>query len=152
MHTTRERILTHLKRYPGAGVDALAQALELAPMTIRQQLTKLRGDGLVEARPERGRTGRPAHAFTLTAAGEEQFPKAYDRLARLLIEALPESGVSDGHGNRGANGSGETSRADLFRQMVVKAAEPHRERLERLQPCERVQEAVAILQDESGFT
>ena len=39
--------------------------------------------------------GRPAHRFGLTAAGEDLFPKRYDDLAVILIDAVGERLGSD---------------------------------------------------------
>lgn len=87
MPSTRERLLQHLKRWPGAHLDALSQCLGLAPMTIRQHLANLTVVGLVRTESERGPTGRAAYAYYLTAEPGDRFPKSYDRLDRLLLEA-----------------------------------------------------------------
>lgn len=144
MHSTRERILHHLKRHPGAGVESLAQTLGLAPMTIRQQLAKMAADGLVHATAERRPTGRPAHAYHLTAQGEDRFPKAYDRLANLLLDEVM---AVDGQ----AAWATPAGRADMFRRLARRAAGPHLADLERLDEGERAQATVTILRDESGF-
>lgn len=147
MHSTRERILAHLKREPAASVDVLSHALELAPMTIRQQLAKMTSDGLIEAESERRPTGRPAHVYSLTSKGDERFPKAYDRLAAILLEEITvlEPGDLEGLSPAGR-------RAMLFQRIAVRAAAPHRADLERLSGRERAEAATAILQSESGFT
>lgn len=146
MLTSRERILAHLKRSPGAGVDALTKALGLAPMTIRQHLARMDGEGLVEATSERRPTGRPAHVFHLTAKGDDQFPKAYDRLASLLIDELAELDPAVLAGL-----STPDRRALLLRRLAHRAAEPRLDRLQRLDGKERALAAAAILQEESGF-
>lgn len=62
---------------------------------MRQQLLQLRREGWVEAavdrETERGRTGRPATHYRLTAAGEHLFPKHYDALALAVIDAVGEA-------------------------------------------------------------
>jgi predicted ArsR family transcriptional regulator len=83
MQSTKEHILSHLKRSGGSTVDALASEFGLARMTVRQHLSGMERDGLVVSREERRRTGRPHMLFSLTAGGEERFPKRYDRLADL---------------------------------------------------------------------
>lgn len=145
MHSTRERILHHLKRAPGASVDVLAHALDLAPMTIRQHLSRLAGEGLVEATAERRPTGRPAHVYTLTPASDGRFPKAYDRLAHLLLEEMEsaEAGTSDW--------STPAGRRRAFQRLAERAAAPHRPELDALPWSQRAERAVGILRDESGF-
>ena len=147
MHATRERILAHLKRQPRASVGALAESLDLASMTVRQHLTKMSGDGLVEAQAERRPTGRPAHVYSLTPKGEDRFPKAYDRLAKLLLEEVTALDPEEIVGL-----SPEQRRALLFRRSAQRAAEPHRAELERLQGRPRLEAAAAIMRGESGFT
>ena len=147
MHNTREGMLSHLKRSPGASVEALAQRLDLAPMTIRQHLTKLAGEGLVRAETERRPTGRPAHVYFLTPAGEAWFPKAYDRLAALLLDELATLEPRDLAGV-----SAPDRRAALYEGIARRAAETHRTELERMHGRERLVAAVAILTAESGFT
>jgi len=155
MHSTRERILHHLKRQPDASVDALVRALELAPMTIRQHLSNLAAEGLVDVATEeqhgkRRATGRPAHIYNLTPRSDERFPKSYDRLALLLLEEF-ESGSTDAPislGDRSTAGQ----RHEFYRRIARRAAEPHRERLQGLAAQPRAEAAVAILREESGFT
>lgn len=146
LHTTRGRILAFLKRRPNAGIDALAQSLGLAPMTIRQHLAKMEGEGLVLAASERRPTGRPAHVYNLTPKGDEQFPKAYDRLAGLLLEEIAALNPGDL-----AEGSPEERRALLMRRLAERAAAEHLQRLERLGGRERLEAAAAIMREESGF-
>ena len=59
MQTTRQRILEHLQRHGQGTVKDLGQTLGLTSTGIRQHLTVLERDGLVLAREERGRVGRP---------------------------------------------------------------------------------------------
>ena len=145
MHSTRERILHHLKRQPGSSVEALTQSLELAPMTIRQHLTRLAGDGLIEVQSERRPVGRPAHVYHLTPASEERFPKAYERLSHLMLEEMTlDDGTSDWSSGPG--------RREAFRKVAQRAAAPHRAQLAPLEAPERLEAAVEILRAESGFT
>ena len=115
-------------------------------MTIRQHLTRLEGEGLIGAETERQPTGRPAHVYRLTAKGDDLFPKAYDRLARLLLEAALEADVA-GPAPAGAR----TESAQAMPRLARRAAAAHSERLEHLQGRARVEAALAILQEESGF-
>ena len=118
-------------------------------MTVRHHLARLEADGLVAVASDnrRGSVGRPAHAYSLTDAADDLFPKAYDRLARLLLDEF--SAIR-------ANGNGTASplqdRDALMQRLAERAATPHRERLSRLHGEERVRTAADILQAESGFT
>ena len=61
---------------------------------MRQQLLQLQRDGWIEAKIDRGsrggKTGRPATRYTLTDAGDHLFPKKYDALNVVVIDALAE--------------------------------------------------------------
>ncbi len=87
---SRRSLLEALKRAGPLGTRVLAQKLRLTGEAVRQQLALLESDGFVERRAAAatGRAGRPGAAWALTARGEELFPKAYDALAALLIDAV----------------------------------------------------------------
>ncbi len=78
MQVTRQDILDHLRRHGSGSVKELGQLLGLTSTGIRQHLTILERDGLIEAREERGRVGRPALVYTLTPQGDSLYPKKYD--------------------------------------------------------------------------
>ena len=139
--------MQHLLLSPRATVDALAQALELAPMTIRQHLANLSALGLVEAATERRPLGRPAHVYTLTPEALERFPKAYDRLASLLLEVASETPDSAGTAL-----PPEQRRAALLHRMAQREAQPHLGSLESLPVRDRAVAVTAIMNEESGFT
>jgi predicted ArsR family transcriptional regulator len=68
--------------------------LQLTGEAVRQQLLQLQREGWIESRvargDERGRTGRPATRYNLTAAGDHLFPKSYDLLNVAVIDAVAE--------------------------------------------------------------
>jgi predicted ArsR family transcriptional regulator len=88
VQSTKTLILTSIKRSGGSTVDELAQALDLAPMTVRQHLASLQRDDLVLAEPVRRARGRPHYVYRLTQRGEDTFPKRYDRLAEALLQEV----------------------------------------------------------------
>jgi predicted ArsR family transcriptional regulator len=83
-----------LKQKGSATIAQLADILQLTGEAVRQQLLQLQRDGWIEARveraPERGRTGRPATTYSLTAAGDHLFPKDYDLLNIAMLDAVGE--------------------------------------------------------------
>jgi predicted ArsR family transcriptional regulator len=91
---SRRAILTALKQTGSATIAQLAEQLQLTGEAVRQQLLQLQRDGWIEARvdraPERGRTGRPATTYTLTAAGDHLFPKEYDTLNVAMFDAVAD--------------------------------------------------------------
>jgi DeoR family suf operon transcriptional repressor len=136
MQPTRQEILDHLRREGQATVKELGELLELTSTGIRQHLTVLERDGLVEAREERGRVGRPALVYRLTEQGDALYPKKYDALANLLLEEA--RAVMGSHGLH-----------TLLRRAAIRSAAPYLERLEGRPLEERIREANLIM-DERG--
>ncbi len=147
--SSQERILAYLRRWAGTDVQGFARALGLAPMTIRHHLARLEAAGFVSAVAEsqRASAGRPALRYSLTLEADDLFPKAYDRLARLLLDELA---AIDGAEIAGL--ASEEKQALLLGRLARRAAGAQRERLDRLAGRERARAAAAILQEESGFT
>lgn len=88
MQATRWAILNLLKQRGQGTVDELAEALGLAPITVRHHLAILEKDSLIASSTERGGVGRPHYVYTLTGEAEELFPKKYHLLAERLLSEL----------------------------------------------------------------
>jgi predicted ArsR family transcriptional regulator len=95
MQASRQEILNHLHHHGHATVREMACLLGLTPTGVRQHLTVLERDGLVQSAELRGHVGRPAFVFSLTERGESQFPTNYAMLANLLLEELRTMAGSD---------------------------------------------------------
>jgi predicted ArsR family transcriptional regulator len=70
---TQRRVLEALKRLGEATADELAITLGISSSAVRQHLGALRAAGLVDARQERGQTGRPADRYHATTRTEPLF-------------------------------------------------------------------------------
>ncbi len=81
---TQRRVLEALKRRGEATADELAVSLEISPSAVRQHLSALRSAGLIEARQERGQTGRPADRYHATVHTEPLFVTPDDLSIELL--------------------------------------------------------------------
>jgi predicted ArsR family transcriptional regulator len=79
LHSTKSLILAFIKRNWRSTVDELAQALGLAPMTVRQHLTAPQCDDLLEAEPVRRATGRPHYIYRLTRRGDNALERWWGR-------------------------------------------------------------------------
>jgi predicted ArsR family transcriptional regulator len=135
MQTTRQQILEHLQRHGRATVKELGQLLRLTSTGIRQHLTVLERDGLVVAREERGRVGRPTLVYTLTEKAETLFPKGYDELATALLEEI-----------RAEEGSERLY--ELLHRVAQRLAESFWERVQGKSLAQRVEETALILQEQ----
>jgi len=121
--TTRDRLLTHLKRTGQATVHDLEGALELSENAVRHHLARLLADGLIEdATPTRGAPGRPARRYRLTHAAEGHFPKRYDELLQLVL----------------AEAEADQRLTELLDRVAQRLADSVRDELSVLPPRERL--------------
>ncbi len=88
----KRSLLLALKRGGPAAISSLAKPLGVTGEAVRQQLASLEKDGWIRRGPgpRIEARGRPTALYSLTAAGEELFPKAYDALAVELLDAVAD--------------------------------------------------------------
>jgi predicted ArsR family transcriptional regulator len=132
MQATRQDILDHLRRNGEATVRDLGSVLRLTATGIRQHLTILERDGLVEARESRGHVGRPALVYSLSAKGAALFPSRYDDLCNLLLAEVRAMA-----GSKGIQG--------LLMGVAKRSAEEYDDRLQGHNLGDRVRETTAII-------
>jgi predicted ArsR family transcriptional regulator len=144
MRSTKDEILGVLKRNGGSTVDELASSLNLASMTVRQHLTALERDLLVQSEEVRRQTGRPHYRYRLTRDGHRRMSDGYDRMLALLVE---QAGHLDAESPLSAP---EHRRMDLFARAADALAE--RNRPERSGTPElEAERIVSVLQAYGGF-
>ncbi len=135
MQSTRQQILEYLQRQGRATVKELGKLLGLTSTGIRQHLTVLERDGLVDAHEERGRVGRPTLVYSLTEKADALFPKTYDALASVLLEEVRSS-----HGTERLH--------ELLRKVADRMAVPYRERVRGKPLSGRVRETARIMEEQ----
>jgi len=135
MQTTRQEILEYLQRHGRGTVKELGQLLKLTSTGIRQHLTVLERDGLVDAYEERGRVGRPTLVYSLTEKAEGLFPRCYDQLALNLLEEVRST-------------EGGDRLYQLLHRVAERLAEPFWERVQGKSLAERVRETALIMQEQ----
>jgi len=113
-------------------VKELGELLGLTSTGIRQHLTVLERDGLIDAHEERGHVGRPALVYSLTDTGDALYPKKYDDLANTLLDELRTLAGSD-------------VLQSLLRRVAARFAEPYMERVEGRPLPERAAEVTKII-------
>jgi predicted ArsR family transcriptional regulator len=139
MQSTRQQILEYLQRHGRGTVKDLGALLGLTSTGIRQHLTVLERDGLVDAHEERGRVGRPTLVYSLTGKADSLFPKTYDLLAGVLLEEIRAN-------------EGNDKLQKLLRQVARRLAAPYEERMQGKDLGERVKETAAILEEQGCLT
>lgn len=135
MQATRQLILDYLREHGEAAVRELGAHLDLTATGVRQHLAVLEREGLVASREVRGRVGRPAMVYRLTAQGEALYPKAYDDLARALMAALTRT-------------LPPAQQRALLMATAEALAAPHLPRLEGRSPRERMRAARDLLREQ----
>ncbi len=139
MQTTRQQILDYLRRHGRGTVKELGQLLGLTSTGIRQHLTVLERDNLVEAREERGRVGRPTLVYSITATADDLFPKAYDQLLNVLLEETRAT-------------VGNEQIYQILQRVAQRLAEPHLDRVNGQPLGERVKTAAEVLERQGCVT
>jgi predicted ArsR family transcriptional regulator len=91
---TRDRILLLLRRHGRLSAPQLADLLGVTSVGVRRHLVLLDRDGLVTARIEKPKRGRPTAVYRLTDAGLETFPRRYDEVAREALAFLGREDAS----------------------------------------------------------
>jgi predicted ArsR family transcriptional regulator len=146
MRSTKSEILAVLKRTDGSTVDELAASLGLASMTVRQHLTALARDALIDAAEVRRATGRPHYLYRLTEDGHRSVASGFDRMLALIVEQAGD--VADGVLD---DLEPDDRRARLFRLAAQRLAARHRAEVAALSAARQVERVVAILQSYGGF-
>lgn len=147
MSNTKAEILALLKRNGAHTVGQLAGALDLAPVTIRQHLTRLEANGLVLAGQRANGNGRPQYEFRLSAkAHAAAFPGRSDRLVELLVR---EIGYLDGAALAGLSAKDRTSM--VVQRVAGRLADDYAPLLEGWPLQERVSFATEVMHADGGF-
>jgi len=147
MSDTKSEILALLKRNGGHSVNELAEALDLAPITIRQHLTRLQRDGLLISEPRANGNGRPHYVFQLSAKAEaEAFPYRTDRIVELLIR---EIGHLDGSDLAGLSERGKT--LFVLDRLARRLADEFAPLISEWPLRERVVFVTEVMRNDGGF-
>lgn len=127
---TRDHVILELKRAGTLSTKELAVLLGVSSTAVRQLLTALQAEGLVNTKSERQPQGRPCYVYTLTEKGHNLFPEAYDSLAMELLETVREIG-------------GE----EMIQDLVAKQVSKKEERYRKLMKGRSLAEKLAQLRD-----
>ncbi len=137
MSETRMRILQLLKMRSSMTVSELTEALHISAMGVRQHLTILEEEGLVEYHSEKHGRGRPHHLYSLTDDANSLFPTTYANFAVGLMNEVAKF-----------NGPGFINK--VFRSRMKSQLQMYQERLDGKDLVERIKE-LARIRDEEGY-
>jgi len=90
LHPTRRRVIRLIRESGGITLSELRRRTGLSRSTLRQHLSILTRDGLVQAQFVRQRTGRPPLLYRLTLRSELAAPQTYAAFLRALFAAISD--------------------------------------------------------------
>src|SRR5271154_7120074 len=86
--TSDSGLLDLLRERGPLGITALATATKVTPTAVRQRLSRLMNQGLIEREVTRAGRGRPSHRYLLTARGERSAGTNFADLAVVLWQEI----------------------------------------------------------------
>jgi len=92
----RDLLTLLLNEKAGLTVEGLSARLQISRNAVRQHLTALERDRLVERGDTKPSGGRPEQLYRLTDTGAELFPRRYSWFAELLIARMAAETGSEG--------------------------------------------------------
>ena len=137
MQETRGKILQLLKIQCKMTANDLANALEISSMGVRQHLTILEIEGLVEHHREKQQRGRPTHLYCLTEKANSLFPTTYASFAVNILDEVEKF-----------NGPGFINR--VFRSRMKSQTDAYKQRLDGKEIGDKVKE-LAQIRSEEGY-
>ena len=112
-----QAVLNYLRRNGSATIAELISAMGVTATAIRQRVTRLMDDGLIDRDVAGGGRGRPRHEYRLTPAGVRWAGDNYDQLAQVLWEEVRS--IEQPEVRRGLLGRIAERLAHLYKQHVT---------------------------------
>ena len=92
---TRTNIINLLKINAKMTIKEVSTQLDMSSMGVRQHLSSLEREGLVEYYRQKSSRGRPKYIYTLTDKAKEIFPESYKSFAIEILEEAENIGGGD---------------------------------------------------------
>ncbi|MCR8842388.1 transcriptional regulator [Paenibacillus sp. SC116] len=135
--STKDKILTLLKREVVLTVNELTELLDITHMAVRKHLNVLDKDGFIITNEVRQPMGRPIQTFSLSEKAEVYFPKNYDGISLEFLHDIEEL-----YGNEAIQ--------RLFDKRQERLTNEYDTRMHNKTASEKVTEMVKI-QNEKGY-
>ncbi|QGH33417.1 DeoR family transcriptional regulator [Gracilibacillus salitolerans] len=136
--STRAMILELLKKNQSLSVSGISNFLNITEMAIRKHLIKLESEKLITSRTVRQPMGRPVIYYSLTAAGENAFPKSYDLLTMEFLRDMEET-------------IGIEAIDQLFEKREERLRQKYRRRIFIEDPISEKVKALVKVQSDNGY-
>ncbi|CAB3857249.1 metalloregulator ArsR/SmtB family transcription factor [Achromobacter mucicolens] len=148
-HLPADRVLMTLKTRGPQSIAVIARAMDVTAEAVRQQMTRLHADGLVDAESRSAGRGRPTQIWFLTAAGHGRFPDTHAEMTVQMIAAVRQ--VFGDEGIDKLVQVRENAMLNVYQQAMQDAPDL-KARLERLVDVRSAEGYMAELrEDEAGF-
>ncbi|WP_346726890.1 metalloregulator ArsR/SmtB family transcription factor [Bacillus suaedae] len=134
--STRQLILTILKRTEAQTVANLAVDLGITEMAVRRHIKELEKEELIISNQIRQAMGRPTYKYSLTEKGKESFPRNYVDLSLTILKDIEQI-------------SGQELVSQVFSKRKDRLFEKYNDDMQGTF-AERV-EALAKIQSENGY-
>ena len=135
----RNRVLFQLKTHGPQTAARVGKRLDITTMAVRQHLSVLQGEGVVDFTDERRKIGRPARVWRLTPKANDRFPDSHAELAVDMLQAIQRA-------------SGDEGLERLTAERTRKQVESYRARMpSQDRPLEERVAALASIRGEEGY-
>ena len=135
----RSRVLFQLKTHGPQTAARVGKRLDITTMAVRQHLSVLQGEGVVDFTDERRKVGRPARVWRLTPKANDRFPDSHAELAVDMLQAIQSA-------------SGDEGLERLTAERTRKQIERYRARMpSQDRPLEERVAALAKIRREEGY-
>jgi len=148
-HQPADRVLMTLKTRGPQSIAVIAKAMDVTAEAVRQQMTRLHADGLVDSESHSAGRGRPTQIWFLTEAGHGRFPDTHAEMTVQMIGAVRQ--VFGDEGVEKLIQAREGAMLDGY-QKAMAGAQDLQARLERLVQVRSAEGYMAELRaDGDGF-
>ena len=120
--TSDSQLLDLLRLHGALSVTEMASHMEVTATAVRQRLTRLMGQGLVQREASKAGRGRPSHHYSITEKARRQAGTNFADLALVMwdeIRAIKDPDVRRGLLSRMANNLAERYRGDVAGATLV---------------------------------
>jgi len=136
--TTKDKILTFLKKEVSLTVNDLTERLDITHMAVRKHLNILEKEELISSKEVKQPMGRPIQTYLLTEKGERVFPKNYEGISMEFLHDIEQL-------------HGEETILQLFKQRENRLRLEYSLRLsQKRESLDKMNEIVSI-QNEKGY-
>lgn len=136
--TTRQQVMTLLRKQGPLSANELAKALGITDIAVRRHLNTLERDQMLSVHTVRQAMGRPTYIYSLTEQAEDVFPKHYADITLELLQDLEEM-----HGTEVID--------ELFERREARLVKKYKERMNADEPLEDLVAQLSKIQEERGY-